>query len=536
MNEPNKDQQYQMLQTWKEVCQLIQDSFGLIPPEKPLQILLSSLEDLQPGVIEGNSLIVNTSIPNYKSVLSATITKLCFQRILPSDLLCKECIDDMSFEFARRMITDDEIRSQWISIWSEHSPLRKISQVMNYYPSRAYVWLHSIAGDRGLDTFVHELTHRAKNQIPLSFEDYLQYFSMRIRRFENALDSTELKLVKAIVERPTFQAKQLSDIVSISEEWISRKLSQLQKRMILRKFHRVPFSRIGIHMFYILVSRRETERNPFNLFKDCPFLYSYRTVVSGGWIALATLTIPENRESLRFMKEGLKRIVEAGFDIDLHQIHSSGSSHCFDYYNPNSGQWNIPWELLAIHLQRIQSDNLSSSIPRVDRPEKRVEIELDELDMKIFNCVRMGIVSVSKIRSHLKVGQHRVAEKLQKLRENGLVVKSWEVHNIGLNEHAIIYCKDKKMGKTIAAWALRFPRNIISFSSKDELMLLTDLPKGGSFGIATSLEGLNNGTCIGFLSPQSYGSWGFPVVLWDSKHQRWKCPKKRLESWINLLE
>ncbi len=532
--------QRQSFKLWKELVLEIKEKYGLSGLNALSEIVLSNdktrIGNFTPGFIQGDSIIINSKLPDYMKLLSVTIRKLCFQSSLPSDLLCGQCIDDLSFEFARRTITDDKIRSKWESIWCEHSPRRQISSVVDYYPCVGYKWLYSVAGENGLDTFVLELTHRARNQISLSFEDYLQYFSTRVRRFERTLDSTELKLTSTVVENPNLPSKNLANLVGISEEWMSRKLAQLQKRMVLRKFIRAPFSRIGIHMFHVLVSRRDTDADPFDLFKDCPFLYSYRKVVSGDWSALATLSIPENRESMRFVKEGLKRIVEAGFDIDLHQIHSSGVSRCFDYYKPKIGQWDIPWELLAIHLQRIQSDELASSIPRVDRPEKRIEVELDELDMKIFECVKKGMASVSKIRTHLKVGQHRVTEKLQNLRENGLIIKSWEVHNIGLNEHAIIYCKNNEMGKTIAAWSLRLPKSVISFSSKDELMLLADLPKGGSFGLATALEGLNNGTCVGILSPQIYGAWGFPSALWDPKFQRWKCPKKELETWIAQLE
>ena len=189
-----------------------------------------------------------------------------------------------------------------------------------------------------------------------------------------------------------------------------------------------------------------------------------------------------------------------------------------------------------IHLQRIQLDNLASSIPRIDTPENKTIIELDNLDMKIFDCIGRGITSVSKIRSELRVGQHRIAEKLHRLRENGLVVKSWEVHNIGLNENAIIYCKNIDVGKTIAAWSLRLPRSIISFSSKEELLLIVYLPKGGSYGLATALERLNTDARIGFLSLQVSGTWGFPHNLWDSKFQRWKCPRQKLEAWIGQLE
>ncbi len=540
MEKFSENLQKQLFKLWNELEIEIKDIYGLSGFNTPSKIVLSNdknpIGNFMPGVIRGDSIIINSNLPDYQKLLSVTIRKLCFQSSLPSDLLCDNCLDDLSFEYARRSIENDTLRSQWESIWSEHSPRRQISSAIDYFPCVGYKWLYSVAGEKGLDTFVRELTHRARNQISLSFEDYMQYFSMRIRRFERTLDSTELKLTSTVVENPNLSSKDLANLVGISEEWMSRKLAQLQKRMVLRKFNRAPFSRIGIQMFHVLVSRRDTETDPFDLFKDCPFLYSYRKVISGNWTALATLSIPENSESMRFVKEGLKRIVEAGFDIDPHQIHSSGVSRSFDYYEPKVGHWDIPWELLAIHLQRIQSDELASSIPRVDRPEKRIEIELDELDMKIFDCVSRGIASVSKIRSHLKVGQHRVAERLQKLREYGLVIKSWEVHNIGLNEHAIIYCKDRELGKTIAAWSLRLPKSVISFSSKEELMLLADLPKGGSFGLATALEGLNNGTCIGILSPQIYGAWGFPSALWDSKFQRWKCPKKELDSWITQIE
>jgi len=536
MQKLSREHKHQVVQIWKAACQSIMESFGLAPPEIPPEIRIEAMNKPAPGMINDCSLIINSSVPNYEDVLSATISKLCLQQALPADVLCKECIDDLSFEFARRSIRDTKTKKKWESIWSNYSPSRKVSQLVEYNPRAGYIWLQSVAGDRGLNIFIQELAHRGKNHLPLSFEDYMQYFSARVRRFKNSLDATELKLVKTITNAPNLSAKEISDSVGISEEWVSRKLSQLQKQMILRKFLRAPFSHIGIQMFQVLVSRREPDDDPFNLFKECPFLYSYRKVVSGKWNALATLTIPENKDSIRFIERGLKHIVALGFDIDLHQIHSAGSSYNFDYYEQKNGQWNNPWELLAIHLQRIQSDNLAASIPRVDTPSQRTEIELDELDMKVIQCIGRGIGSVSKIRSYLQVGQQRVTESMQKLRENGLIRKSWEVHNIGLNEHAIIYCKYKKIGETIAAWSLRLPRSIVTFSSKNELLLLADLPTGGCYGLASALDGLNDGACMGILSPQTYGSWGFPVPLWDFTYQRWKCPKKRLETWISQLD
>jgi len=540
MGQMNKAQLHEATTAWQTARVTIEDSFDLRPleeiPDFRLSITDDELPENNPGIIDNGTIIINTAIPNYKTVLSATVSKLCLESALPSDVLCRECLDDLSFEFARRMIKDNVARKQWDEIWSKHSPRRKISNVSTYYPCPSFRWLYSVAGNKGLDTFIHELAHRAKNHIPLSFEDYMHYFDLRIQRFANALSATELKLVKALIDRPELKVKEISKSIDVSQEWISRKLTQLQKRMILRKFYRAPFSRIGIDMHQILISRRDAESDPFTLIKDCPFLYGYWRVTAGNLAAQATLFIPENKESVEFVKKGLKSVVEAGFNVTIHQTYSAGASFCFDYYVSKLGKWDIPWELLSIHLQRIQLNNLASSMPRIDTPKNRVEIELDDLDMKIITCIWRGIVSVSKIRSELKVGQHKVAKKLQRLRENGLVVKSWEVHNVGLSEHGIVYCKNKKIGDAIAAWSLRLPRTRINFSKDGNLLLIVDVPKGGSFGLASALDGVSNEISVGLLSHLVYGGSGFLGTLWDPKYQRWRCPKKRLETWLSQLD
>jgi DNA-binding Lrp family transcriptional regulator len=539
MQKLSEDLHRQAASTWSTVSYEIENNFGLNSSSMPSSIYLVTEEEqnrvLKPAELIENCIAININIPNYSDILPVIITKLCLQSSLSIDLLCEECINDLSFEFARQTINDDVLRAQWESIWLEHSPRRKISNVREYHPSAAYRWLYSIAGDNGINTFIRELTQRVRNQQPLSFDEYLQYFSARIHRFENTLDATELKLVKALVEKPNVKASNLTRTIGISQEWISKKIKQLQKRMILRKFYRPPFSKIGIQMFHVLIGRATNDEDPFLLFKNCPFLYSYRNVVSGPWLALVTLCIPDNQQSLSHLKQGLHQIEKSSFSVETHLINSSGVSYCFDYYSPRLHEWDIPWELLTVHLKRIHSDGLAFSMPKIDVPESKTSLTLTQMDMRIIECVRRGIISVSKIRSQLRISQQRVAERLRELRDNGLISKTWEVHNIGLSEHAFVFSKDKKVGKSIAAWALRLPRAIVSFSLEDELMLIADLPRGGSYGLATTLEGINTTCCTGILSSESYGSWGFPSTLWDSRFQKWTCPKKELETWIDNL-
>jgi DNA-binding Lrp family transcriptional regulator len=531
--------QKQVVKIWRSVATEIEDRYGLSPQELPSQILLEPLQstsnDLDPGLLKPDSIIINSNVELYERLLPATVTKLCFQSALPSDSLCSECIDDFSFEFARRKIQDNVLRSHWETLWSEHTPPRRLSKVTTYHPCVAYSWLHSVAGDNGLDTFVRELTHRAKHHLPLTFDEYVDYFQMRIRRFENRLDNTELKIVKHLIEDPDIRFTDLAKSVGVTNEWVSKKISQLKKRMVLRKFNQIPFSRIDIRMYHLLMARGSSDRDLFSAIKFCPFLYSFRRVMTGDWGALATLCVPDNPQSSDYLEQGLDLIEKSGVVIRFHPIASSGVSHCFDYYSLKSKDWDVPWELTKIQLQRIQTSDLATSIPRIDTPEMRLETKLDELDMRILDCVKRRISSVSKIREELKVGQHRVANKLRRLREKELIVTTWEAHNIGLSEHVVVYVKDRDVAESIAAWSLRLPRTIITFSNDKELILLVDLPRGGSYGLSSALGELETKISIGILSASTYGSWIFPTELWDSNYQKWRCPEDDIKKWITSL-
>ncbi len=539
MRSLSEHQKQQVRETWVTIRDNIKAKYNLNPSQSPREILLTSKEitltPLQPGAIKGRTIILNRELPDFENLLPYIIAKLCLQSALPTDLLCKECRDDLSFEYARQSIDDDHLREQWETIWTKHTPSKKISKIIFYHPCAAYKWLYSVAGSSGLDTLVQELTHRAKNQISVSFDNYIQYFTLRIRRFGNPLDDTEMKIIWALIDHPNMPANEMAQQIGISEEWLSKKVAQLEKRMILREFHRAPFSKIGIRLFHIIIGRMTSESDLYELFKNCPFLYSFRKVISGEHHALVTLAIPENPESMEYLRQGIKVIEKSGFTMESHLITNSGISHCFDYYSPKTGVWSIPWELLAIHLERIVHDNLASTIPKVYIPEKMTSMKLDDLDMKIVGCLREGISSVAKMRSELRVGQQRLVNHISALKKNGLMTKTWEAHNIGLTEYVIIYTKDKETGQAIAAWALRLPRAVISFSSKQELVLLVDLPCGGTYGLASALETVNGKTTVGILSSQIYGSWGFPSHIWDAKFQKWKCPTKELENWLSTL-
>jgi DNA-binding Lrp family transcriptional regulator len=382
---------------------------------------------------------------------------------------------------------------------------------------------------------VREVKTMRKHGIALTLEDYLTFFQARVRQISVNLDRTELRIIDRLLKDPSFSQSKLASELQLSDQWVSRKISELQGKYVLRKFDRVPFSRIGIRMFHLLGRLTDEETDAFQLLKDCPFLYSFRRVVSGYWHFLATLSVPDNIESMQSLEKGCDMARGWGMETSLLEIASSGVSTCFDYYSVEKAEWYMPWALMSVQLKRIYEDGLASAAPRIDRPAAKTRSELDELDMKIVDCIRRGVTSVAEIRHALRVGQQRIADRLKVLRDEGLIVTTWEAHNIGLVESEVLTVQDPKAGESISAWAQRLPRCIVSFDTSRRLVLLADLPLGGTYGFSTAVAVLPHCVNSGLLNYKVYGEWGFPVELWDSGRQRWLCPTEKTNAWLSTL-
>jgi len=257
--------------------------------------------------------------------------------------------------------------------------------------------------------------------------------------------------------------------------------------------------------------------------------------VSGYWHFLATLSVPDNIENIQNLERGCDMVRGWGVETSLLEIASSGVSTCFDYYSVETGGWNVPWALMSVQLKRIHDDGLAPVAPRIDRPAAKSRLELDELDMKIVDCIRRGVTSIAEIRKALRVGQQRVVDRLKALRDEGLIVTTWEAHNIGLVESEVLAVQDPKAGESISAWAQRLPRCIVSFDTSRRLVLLADLPQGGTYGFSTAIAVLPHCVNSGLLNYKVYGQWGFPAEMWDSGRQRWLSSTDKMNQWLSTL-
>ena len=376
----------------------------------------------------------------------------------------------------------------------------------------------------------------AKGHITFDRNDYLIFLSTRRAKFTKQLTKTELKLIDKILQYGADNLSKLSDDVGVSTQWISRKISELRKNSVLRHFNQIPYSKIGIRMFLLFIGPNDHNLSPIDYVRQCPFLFGFKRIIAGKYHTSAIITIPDNDTNMQAMKHGLSLISKQGVSTSMIEVKSSGVTTCYDHYDTTIGKWNIPWGLRRIELEKIHTEGIASLFPRIDSPANMTKLSLDSTDIQILNCVRKRIDSVASIRKELKIGQHKVASRLKRLREGGLIIPMWEARQIGLNESVIVSVSDIATGKSIAAWAQRLPRSIISFDNDEKLLLQADLPLGGGYGISSALGAIDQDIEISLVEQRVTGNFGNPLDLWDADRQKWASPTQKIQEWLGDLQ
>lgn len=522
-------------QTWKKALErLIQ--LGIDAKQRcPIRSIVvdGDREPLQARV-EASSLYITEQALKNRAILSGLVARECFKANFPSGVISREFIDGVSNEFARQCL-DDSSRAEWTRLWEEECPPIHVTNVLTWDPAKALPALYQLVEESGLETIIQDFLTAIKYGMLLPLEDCLEYFGWRFQRFSARLSQTELRMINYLLQDQKMTLEEIANRVALSSQWVSTRAKELQKKYILRKFETVRFSKIGIRMFHLLIGTGNPEESSWGLLKKSPFVYSMRRVLSGSWQLLATLTIPDNPESIRAVDEFITTVERWKFRTLLTEIVSSGTHYCFDYYSGESGKWHIPWDIERIQVRKIHTDNLWPLFPKIDQPREKVSREFDALDMQILSKVWNRVSSISEIRRQLKVGQERVASKMKSLREEGIIAETWEVHNIGLTESAMLLSHDVEVGRAIAAWTNRLPKSIVSWDLDSRLTLLSSLPEGGSYGLLWALESLPRVVSANLLGPPIHGRWGFPEGLWNESTQRWQFPSERVAEWFESI-
>jgi DNA-binding Lrp family transcriptional regulator len=522
-----------MIEYWKASSKTILDHFGLEAPPIPTRLrMIDSIQAERFGGqynIPTEELLITQEVIENDVPLEGVVYRECLFHALPSDF-CVAAQHDIASCFARIMLDRDN-GERWISQW-KMIPSQRIRANLEYDSFELMDWMYNLGGYDELTTLIHEIESMDKYGKKLTFEEYVEYMIKRTQDIIVGLSQTEVKIITAIQKDANVSHRQVSEQTGLSESWISTKVNQLKNRYVLVELTTTPFSRIGIRTFHVLLSGSSGD-NPTRFIKNCPFLYNIRPILNGPWQVISRLAVPDNIENIKSLDQMVSILQRYGIAVDLSETYSVGINNSFYHYSIKNNHWDIPWVAMESWGYRIQSESLHQLIEPIDFPAKTTDHYLDEIDMDILELAHNGDASTRTLRKKLSIGQNQLSGRVKILRDEELIRKVWAVYNIGLNERVALRTHDKATSHMLDAWARELPRSYLRYEENRNLLLMTELPSGGSIKLMDALRKLKWPVTVAPIGSGVWGQWEFPKNLWDVDRQRWTSPHPQLVDWLN---
>ncbi|MGY5870835.1 MAG: winged helix-turn-helix transcriptional regulator [Candidatus Thorarchaeota archaeon] len=520
---------------WEASSKTIWDHFGVEALPAPKRVSsINPIHAIRFGGqyhVETETLQITREVIENEIPLEGIIHRECLFHALPSDF-CDEAKHDVASSFARALLEKND-RERWIAHWKALPPQRIRANAV-YISFEVMDWMHKLGGYNELVTLIHEFHSMNRYGKTLSFEEYFEYMTRRTQDIVVGLSQTELKIIDALQKDAEISYRQVASSTGLSESWVSTKINHLKNRYVLVGLTTAPFSRIGIRTFHVLLAAPSYD-DPTRFIKDCPFLYDIRSILSGPWQVISRLAVPDNIDNTRAIDQMISILQRNGIAVDVTETYSVGVTDSFYHYNTKTKQWNIPWVAMESWGHRIQAESLDQLVERIDYPAKVTDHYLDPIDMEILELAQQGVASTRALRKKLSISQTKLSNRVQKLRAEELIRKVWSVYNIGLVERVALRSSDRKTSGMLDVWSRELPRGFLRFEENRNLLLVVELPLGGSTKLMDVLRKLKWPVSISPIGSGVWGQWNFPKRLWDVDKQRWTSPRPEIVSWLHQL-
>ena len=526
----------QISDLWEDCSNNVASRFQLETPPKPDSIRkINKTDSLQIGgsyFAENRELQVTDEVLEGEIPLKGMIFRECLFNSLPNNL-CVEAKRDLAFEYSRQSLKKSD-KDAWISVWRT-IPSQRIRANLVYNSLDLMTWIHTLGGNNELDLLIHEFVCMFRYGKSLDFQQYVEYMTHRVQNIVVELSDSEVKIVDALMKNRDASYQEVSEIIGLSESWVCTKINHLKRKYVLMEHTTVPFSSIGIKTFHVLLAGPSWSDSTLLLAK-CPFLYESRAILNGPWHTMVRLAVPNSSENIRYLKQMTSILENYGIACDISETYSVGISNSFYHYNANIHSWEIPWIAMQGWGHRIKEESIDQLIDHIDYPARTTDYYLDALDIRILELVRQGLTSIRVLRKELAIGQNKLLKRLKKLKAEGLIRRDWAVYNIGLVERVALRATDEKTASLLDAWSRELPRVFLRYEKNRHLLMIVDLPIGGSTKMMDTLRLLKWPVAISPLSSAIWGHWQFPGEFWDVEHQRWRAQRKDMENWLSVLK
>lgn len=527
--------QSQITTLWIDSSKAISQRFGLKTPPTPELVQVIDTCDISrfggQHIPDKNKIQICAGVLQGEIPLAGIIHRECLLHSLPSKL-CFEAVRDIAMEFARQMIRQHD-RIKWLQQWQK-IPTERVHVNLLYTSYRMMDWIITLGGLEQLDSLVHEFVSMARYGISFDFNEYVEYMFLRTQNIAVELGPSDVKILDILLKDETASYHQVAEMTGLSEPWVCTRINRLRKKYVLTDIMTTPFSRIGIRTFYILLAG-PSRSEPSKILDECPFVYEIRSILNGPWQIIARLAVPDNVENTQSLRQMSSILNDNGIAVDIAETHSVGISSSFYHYDARNHKWEIPWISMRGWGNRISEESLHRVINRIDLPAKTTDLYLDSLDMEILALVQDGVTSSRALRRRLSIGQTKLLARIKRLKSEDLMHRIWSVQNIGLIERVALRAIDKETAGILDIWSRELPRTFLRYEENRSLLMMTDLPAGGSTQLMDTIRSLMWPISISPLSSGIWGHWQFPYDHWDVEKQCWKSPKEEIITWLERI-
>ncbi len=525
----------EILDMWYECSKIIVDRFQLeTPPQPNLIKKINKLDSLRIGgsyIVEDRELQVTDEVLKGEIPIRGLVFRECLISSLPNNL-CIEAKRDLAFEYSRQLLKKVD-RNKWISAW-KYVPSQRIQANLVYNSFELMTWMNTLGGNDELDLLIHEFVCMFRYGKSLDFQQYVEYMMHKIQNIVVKLSQTEVKIIDVLMKNREAMYYQVAEITGLSESWVSTKINYLKRKYVLMEHTSVPFSTIGIKTFHVLLAGPSWS-DLTALLTKCPFLYELRAILNGPWHYMARFAVPDNSENIRSIKQMVSILESFGIASDISETFSVGVSNSFYHYNAKTHSWEIPWIAMQGWGHRIKEESIDQLIENIDYPARTTDCYLDSFDINILDSVQQGLTSTRGLRKELSIGQNKLLKHLKKLKTEGLIRRDWGIFNIGLVERLALRATDARTASLLDAWSRELPRVFLRYEQNRHLLMIVELPLGGSTRMMDTLRLLKWPVTISPLSSAIWGHWQLPKPFWDVEHQRWRAQRDDVEFWLSVL-
>jgi DNA-binding Lrp family transcriptional regulator len=530
-----------LIQLWHEAVDSVESRFDLTCPHRTPE-LSPELDSSQKHAVwsikvSESKILYPEGLSLSHSLLEGVLAREACRISLPSSLQSEKARMDIACEYGRQ-VDDDAVADQWLSLWKKASPIIKLPDGTKYRPHTFFEILWHLGKERAFNSMISRLFRMNKHEIVIDFREWVEWFLRYVLEYERPLSETEASIVDTLLRIPEADGEALAERADVSLRWARSIRKKMKKRGQLMEFDVVVYSKIGIRAFQVvLLSDIDEQEDCSYLIEDCPFVFSSSSILTGGRGLYVTLCMPDNPENLMHLDNLVDTAKSQGLKAFIFERHRSGNWLNLNDYEPNTGDWSIDWGSVRMEGQMLQREGLSFVYPELRLSDPTKSIELDETDIRLLSEFEKGKKTARSLQNTLGIRMDTILERLDRLREDDIIRKSWEVHHIGLIEESIVFTEDENARNCTTALALRLPRCFVDYDQDERLFMRGRLPEGGSFGLAHALEPINSLSGIHLVGDRIWGRWhlGDWIDEWNPRTGQWRPTSKDLSRWYRSM-